>query len=142
LSKNNATLVSSKDMFSKYQENVDKIFNNVKRAVPRYHQSSTNIQQELLQSFENMVDLSIMIQKEFVKKVGIASNTPTSILNVIDDTSEEFVKATSIQNQIMLTTIDATQQNIKTFNDNVKSLADLNKNILQSWISTFTTKCN
>ena len=129
-------------MFSKYQENVDKMFNSVKRSVPRYHQSSTNIQQELLQSFENMVDLSIMIQKEFVKKVGIASNTPTSILNVIDDTSEEFVKATSIQNQIMLTTIDATQQNIKTFNDNVKSLADLNKNILQSWISTFTTKCN
>jgi Ni,Fe-hydrogenase I large subunit len=142
LSKNETTQVSSKDMFSKYQENIDKMFNSVKRSVPRYHQSSTNIQQELLQSFENMVDLSIMIQKEFVKKVGIASNTPTSILNVIDDTSEEFVKATSIQNQIMLTTIDATQQNIKTFNDNVKSLADLNKNILQSWISTFTTKCN
>jgi hypothetical protein len=110
LSKNKATLVSSKDMFSKYQENVDKIFNNVKRSVPRYHQSSTDIQQELLQSFENMVGLSIMIQKEFVKKVGIASNTPTSILNVIDNTSEEFVNATSIQNQIMLTTIDATQQ--------------------------------
>ncbi len=129
-------------MFSKYQENVDKIFNSVKRSVPRYHQSSTNIQQELLQSFENMVDLSIMIQKEFVKKVGIVSNTPTSILNVIDDTSEEFVNATSIQNQIMLTTIDATQQNIKTYNDNVKSFADLNKNILESWISAFTTKCN
>lgn len=129
-------------MFSKYQENIDKMFNSVKRSVPRYHQSSTNIQQELLQSFENMVDLSIMIQKEFVKKVGVASNIPTPMLHVIDDTSEEFVKATSIQNQIMLTTIDATQQNIKTFNDNVKSLADLNKNILQSWISTFTTKCN
>jgi len=142
LSKNNATLVSSKDMFSKYQENVDKMFNSVKRSVPRYHQSSTNIQQELLQSFENMVDLSIMIQKEFVKKVGIASNTPTSILNVIDDTSEEFVNATSIQNQIMLTTIDAAQQNIKTYNDNVKSFADLNKNILESCISVFTTKCN
>ena len=129
-------------MFSKYQENVDKMFNSVKRSVPRYHQSSTNIQQELLQSFENMVDLSIMIQKEFVKKVGIASNTPTSILNVIDDTSEEFVNATSIQNQIMLTTIDAAQQNIKTYNDNVKSFADLNKNILESCISVFTTKCN
>ena len=75
-----------------------------------------------------------MIQKEFVKKVGITSNTPASILNIIDDTSEEFVKATSIQNQIMLTTIDATQQNIKTYNDNVKSFTDLNKNILESWI--------
>jgi hypothetical protein len=142
LSKNETTQVSSKDMFSKYQENIDKMFNSVKRSVPRYHQSSTNIQQELLQSFENMVDLSIMIQKEFVKKVGVASNIPTPMLHVIDDASEEFVKATSIQNQLMLTTIDATQQNIKTFNDNVKSLADLNKNILQSWISTFTTKCN
>ena len=142
MSKNETTQVSSKDMFSKYQENIDKMFNSVKRSVPRYHQSSTNIQQELLQSFENMVDLSIMIQKEFVKKVGVASNIPTPMLHVIDDTSEEFVKVTSIQNQIMLTTIDATQQNIKTFNDNVKSLADLNKNILQSWISTFTTKCN
>ena len=142
MSKNETTQVSSKDMFSKYQENIDKMFNSVKRSVPRYHQSSTNIQQELLQSFENMVDLSIMIQKEFVKKVGVASNIPTPMLHVIDDASEEFVKVTSIQNQIMLTTIDATQQNIKTFNDNVKSLADLNKNILQSWISTFTTKCN
>ena len=142
MSKNETTQVSSKDMFSKYQENIDKMFNSVKRLVPRYHQSSTNIQQELLQSFENMMDLSIVIQKEFVKKVGVASNIPTPMLHVIDDTSEEFVKVTSIQNQIMLTTIDATQQNIKTFNDNVKSLADLNKNILQSWISTFTTKCN
>jgi hypothetical protein len=142
LSKNETTQVSSKDMFSKYQENIDKMFNSVKRSVPRYHQSSTNIQQELLQSFENMVDLSIVIQKEFVKRVGVASNIPTPMLHVIDDASEEFVKATSIQNQLMLTTIDATQQNIKTFNDNVKSLADLNKNILQSWISTFTTKCN
>lgn len=142
MSKNETTQVSSKDMFSKYQENIDKMFNSVKRSVPRYHQSSTNIQQELLQSFENMVDLSIVIQKEFVTRVGVASNIPTPMLHVIDDASEEFVKATSIQNQLMLTTIDATQQNIKTFNDNVKSLADLNKNILQSWISTFTTKCN
>ena len=142
MSKNKTTSVNSKDVFSKYQENVDKIFNNVKRAVPRYHQSTTNVQQELLRSFENMMDLSIMIQKEFVKKVGIAPNTTTSILNVIDDTSEEFVKVTSTQNQIMLTTIDATQQNIKIFNDNVKSFADLNKNILESWISGFTTKCN
>ena len=142
MSKNETTQVSSKDMFSKYQENIDKMFNSVKRSVPQYHQSSTNIQQELLQSFENMMDLSVVIQKEFVKKVGVASNIPTPMLHVIDVASEEFVKVTSIQNQIMLTTIDATQQNIKTFNDNVKSLADLNKNILQSWISTFTTKCN
>jgi len=142
LSKNETTKVNSKDIFSVYQENIDKMFNGVKKSVPQYHQSITNIQQEYLQAFENMVDSSIAIQKEFVIKAGIASDVPSTTLKVIDDTTEEFVKASSIQNQIVLASIDATQQNIKTFNDNAKSFVELNKNILQSWISAFATKNN
>ncbi len=142
MSKNETTQVNSKDMFSVYQENIDKMFNGVKKSVPQYHQSITNVQQEYLQAFENMVDSSIAIQKEFVIKAGIASDVPSTTLKVIDDTTEEIVKASSIQNQIVLASIDATQQNIKTFNDNAKSFVELNKNILQSWISAFTTKNN
>jgi hypothetical protein len=142
LSKNETNKVNSKDIFSVYQENVDKMFNGVKQSVPQYHQSITNVQQEYLQAFENMVDSSIAIQKEFVIKAGIASDVPSTTLKVIDDTTEEFVKASSIQNQIVLASIDATQQNIKTFNDNAKSFVELNKNILQSWISAFATKNN
>ena len=142
MSKNETIKVNSKDIFSVYQENVDKMFNGVKQSVPQYHQSITNVQQEYLQAFENMVDSSIAIQKEFVIKAGIISDVPSTTLKVIDDTTEEFVKASSIQNQIVLASIDATQQNIKTFNDNAKSFVELNKNILQSWISAFATKNN
>ena len=142
MSKNETIKVNSKDIFSVYQENVDKMFNGVKQSVPQYHQSITNVQQEYLQAFENMVDSSIAIQKEFVIKAGIASDVPSTTLKVIDDTTEEIVKASSIQNQIVLASIDATQQNIKTFNDNAKSFVELNKNILQSWVSAFTTKNN
>ena len=142
MSKNETIKVNSKDIFSVYQENVDKMFNGVKQSVPQYHQSITNVQQEYLQAFENMVDSSIAIQKEFVIKAGIASDVPSTTLKVIDDTTEEFVKASSIQNQIVLASIDATQQNIKTFNDNAKSFVELNKNILQSWISALATKNN
>jgi len=108
----------------------------------QYHQSITNVQQEYLQAYENIVDSTITIQREYAKKAGIATNIPEATLKVIHDTTEEFVKVASIQNQITLATIDATQQNIKTFNDNAKSFADLNRNILQSWISAFTTKNN
>ena len=132
----------TKDMFSVYQENVDKIFSGIRHSVPQYHQSITNVQQEYLQAYENIVDSTITLQKEYAKKAGIVTNIPQTTLKVIHDTTEEFVKATSIQNQITLATIDATQQNIKTFNDNAKSFADLNRNILQSWISAFTTKNN
>ncbi len=133
---------NSKDIFSVYQQNVEKIFNGIKQSVPQYHQSITNVQQEYLQAYENIVDSTITLQKEYAKKAGIATNIPEATLKVIHDTTEEFVKAASIQNQVVLATIDATQQNIKTFNDNAKSFADLNRNILQSWISAFTTKNN
>jgi len=142
MSKNETTQTKSKDVFSVYQENVDKLFNGIKQSVPQYHQSITNVQQEYLQAYENVVDSTIALQKEYVQKAGIAANIPEATLKVIHDTTEEFVKAASIQNQVTLATIDATQQNIKTFNDNAKSFADLNKNILQSWISAFTTKTN
>ena len=138
----NETTGNSKDVFSVYHENVEKMFSGIKQSVPQYHQSVTNVQQEYLQAFENVVDSTITLQKEYVKKAGIATNIPEATLKMIHDTTEECVKATSIQNQIALATIDATQQNIKTFNDNAKSFVDLNRNILQSWISAFTTKNN
>ncbi len=133
---------NSKDVFSVYHTNVDKCFNGIKQSVPQYHQSITNVQQEYLQACENIVDSTITLQKEYAKKAGIATNIPEVTLKIIHDTTDEFVKTASIQNQVALATIDATQQNIKTFNDNAKSFADLNRNILQSWISAFTTKNN
>ncbi len=133
---------NAKDIYAVYQHNVDKFLDAVKQSVPRYHQSVTNAQQEYVDACENVVNSAITLQKEFVRKAGIATNVPDAALKVINDATEEAVKATSVQNQIALAAIDATQQNIKTFNDNAKAFADLNKNILQSWISAFTPSKN
>lgn len=140
MSKNETPQGNSKDVFSAYQENVDKIFTGVKQSVPRYHQSITNVQQEYLQAFENVVNSSITLQNDYVKKTGIATSVPETTLKIVRATAEEFVKASSLQNQMVLATMDATQQNIKTFNDHVQSFVDLNRNILQSWVSAFTFK--
>ena len=131
-----------KDIYGVYQQNVDRLFDGIKQQVPRYHQSVTNVQQEYLQAVENIFNSSVALQKEFARKAGITTNVPEAALKVVRDTTEELVKASTIQNQIALATIDAAQQNIKTFNDNAKAFADLNKNILQSWISAFTNRNN
>ncbi len=142
MSKNEQTQSNPKDIFSVYQQNVDKFFNGIKTSVPQYHQAITNVQQEFIQVYENIADSAVSLQKEYAKKAGIATNIPEATIKVIQDTTEEIVKATSIQNQVTLATIDAAQQNIKTFNDNANSFAELNRNILQSWISVFSTKTN
>ncbi len=142
MSQSETTKINSKDIFSIYQKNINKIFYGAKKSVPKYHQSITNLQQEYFQAFENIVDFSITLQKEFVTKDNVVSDVPSTTLKMINDATEEFVKIFSIQNQIVLASIDTTQQNIKTFNDNIKSFVELNKNILQSWISIFTIKNN
>jgi hypothetical protein len=133
---------NSKDLFSIYQQNVNTFFKSIRSSVPRYHQSITNVQQEFIQAYENVVDSTVALQKEYARKIGIVTNVPETAIEVIQNTVEEVTKATSIQNQVTLVTIDATQQNIKTFNDNAKSLTELNQNILNSWVSIFTPKNN
>ena len=142
MSNNEQTQSNPKDIFSVYQQNVDKFFNGIRTSVPQYHQAITNVQQEFIQAYANIADSAVSLQKEYAKKAGIATNIPEATIKVIQDTTEEIVKATSIQNQVTLATIDAAQQNIKTFNDNANSFAELNRNILQSWISVFSTKTN
>ena len=144
MSKNEPTgnNTNPKDLFSVYQQSFDKFFNAIRQSVPQYHQSVTNVQQEYLQACENLVNSTVSLQKEFVKKSGVNTIVPEAATRLVRDSSEEVVKTSNIQNQMILATIDATQQNIKTFNDNAKSFAELNKNIIQSLISACTPKNN
>jgi len=132
----------SKDVFSAYKHNLDKFFNSIRQSVPQYHQAITNVQQEYLQTCENMTDSAVAFQKEVAKKSGVVTGVPEATIRVMDDATTEFTRMSSINNQVVLATIDATQQNIKTFNDNTKSFANLTKDVLQSWISAFTIKTN
>ncbi|WKT57670.1 hypothetical protein QVH35_10115 [Candidatus Nitrosotenuis chungbukensis] len=127
-----------KDIFALYIQNVDKFFNGVEKTIPSYHQSITDLQQEWLQAFENNIKSVVTLQQEFANKAGINTTVPEAALKAIRDTNEEVVKSYSVQNQVFLAAIDATKQNVKTFNDNAKSFADMNKNIMRYWISAFT----
>ncbi|MFI5417242.1 MAG: hypothetical protein ACHQW9_04240 [Nitrososphaerales archaeon] len=127
-----------KDIFALYIQNVDKFFNGIEKTIPSYHQSITDLQQEWLQAFENNIKSVMTLQQEFANKSGINTTVPEAALKAIRDTNEEIVKSYSVQNQVFLAAIDATKQSVKTFNDNTKSFADMNKNIMRYWISAFT----
>ena len=142
MSKSEISQIDSEEIFSTFQKNLDHIFTGVRKSVPQYHQSITNLQQECLQAFENLVASTLSLQHEYVKKTGIVTNVPELIPKIMYGFTEEFIKTSSTNNQIILTAIDTTQQNLKTFNDNVASFVDLHRKFLQSWISVNGTKYN
>ena len=130
----------TKDVFGIYEDSLDSSFATMNKVTPRFHQSITDLQQQCMQTCENAIRAFISTQKEFTTKAGINSSIPDAALNVLKDTTEQVNKAYSLQSQIVQTSIDTTKQNIKTYNDNAKTFADLNKNIIQSWITVFTQK--
>ena len=86
--------------------------------------------------------IAITIQQEFAQKSGLSTDIPEAAKTAIVDFNKQIIQASNIQNQIVKTTVDTTTQNVKTFNDNVATFTDLNKNIIQSWITTCTPTRN
>jgi len=98
------------------------------------------LQDECIKTCEKTINASISVQQEFAKKTGISTEIPNPAKTTIVDINKQIVQASTVNNQLVKTTIDATVQNIKTYNDNVNAFVELNKNIIQSWITPFTLK--
>ena len=135
-----STQTPTNNVYSMYKQNVQKYFENISKITPQYVQSITHLQEECMKTCEKTINASVSMQQEFAKKSGMKTDIPDSAKTAIVDTNKQIVQASTINNQLVKTTIDATVQNIKTFNDNVNAFADLNKNIIQSWMTPFTQK--
>lgn len=132
----------TKDVFGISEQNINSSFATMSRVVPKYHQSVTDLQQQCMQTCENTMKSFLSVQKEIVNRTGIDATIPDAALNIIRETSDGINKVYSVQNKIVQTSVDAANQNIQTFNDNVKAFTELNKNIIQSWMSAFTPRTN
>jgi len=128
----------SNDVFAIYKQNVQKYFDGIAKNTPQYFQATTHFQEECMKSAKKSFDAAITMQQEFAQKSGLSTDIPNAAKTAIVDSNKQIIQASTIQNQIAKTVIDATTQNVKSFNDNVEAFTDLNKNIVQSWITTFT----
>lgn len=97
----------------------------------------TRLQQEFVLACRNAIDNTVAFQQEMVTKSGLGSNLPQSYLKSINDATDEFVKTISLQNKAVITAIDTTRQNIKTFNDNLKTFTTMDTGIMPSWFSSW-----
>ena len=131
---------TSEDFFDVYKQNVEKYFENAVDSIPQHLQSCISIQSEWYTAWKNAISSAISLQQEFATKTGINTDIPEAAKTAIVDINKQIIKAKSVQNQIIQATTSAIQQNIKTWNDNANTFADLNRNIMQSWLSACTPK--
>jgi len=135
-----STQTQSSNVYSICKQNVQKYFENISKITPQYFQSITDLQKECMSTCEKTINASVSVQQEFATKAGISTEIPSAAKTAIIDTNKQIVQASTLNNQLVKTTIDATVQNIKTYGNNVNAFVELNKNIIQSWITPFTLK--
>ena len=128
------------NVYSMYKQNVQKYFENISKITPQYFQAITQLQEEGMKTCEKTINATVSVQQEFAKKAGITTEVPDAAKTAIIDTNKQIVQASTLNNQLVQTSIDTTVQNIRTFSDNINSFAELNKNIIQSWINPFMLK--
>lgn len=135
--KNEQSQDKTKDVFTTYQDMVDKVFNNIGQTVPKYYQSVTDAQQEVFKTLEGNVTSAIKLQKELAAKSGLPTTVPDVNLRLMKDSTESYIKLATIGNQVVLAAVAAAQQTVKTGNENAKAINDLSQDITRSWMTAF-----
>jgi len=130
----------SKDVFTVCKQNVEKFFSEIKKSTPRYQQSVATLQQDYVEAWKNVINSAITLEQEYANKAGWNINVPEETLKTIRDITEKAIKAYEDQNKIALDATEETTKAFNTFNENTKSFASLNRNILESMMSAFQQK--
>jgi len=119
------------DIHSISQHNITRYFNEVNATTANYLQSITDIQLQIMELRKNNVDSTIDLEQNLSKKLGVSGETTDVILNLINSIGEQTSKTLTLQNKLLLSSLDAIQKNIKTFNDNTETFYELNKKIMK-----------
>lgn len=128
---------TTKDVFSVYTKSFDKLKSAFEKSATQSLQSYTNLNQELVTSWTNFIHTATTIQQSVANKIGINYSLPEQTLTAVSDATEAVVKAIETNNKVVQTAFDATIQNVKTINQNAASFAELNQNVVNSWISAW-----
>lgn len=132
----------SQDYFAVCKQNIEKYLESIEKAIPKYFQTMNELQQEYLHAYENMINATLSIQKEIAGKTGFGGEQYEATSKIISNTTDATIKALSVRDEVVLSSIDTWKDNVKEWNNRSQSFVDLNKKIIHSWISTFSPTKN
>ncbi|MFQ5572829.1 MAG: hypothetical protein ACE5EJ_01110 [Nitrosopumilaceae archaeon] len=131
---------ATNDIYSVFQQSLDKYFKEIKENASTYLQSVSDLQQEIIESRKKNVESAISLQKAMADKLRVDTKVPENSLNIATAFAEQTTKAWNFQNQLMLTSLEILSKNIQAFNDNSKTFSELNGKLISSWASIIKKK--
>ena len=124
-----------KDIYTVWNQSVAKFFDEVEKSTSQYRQSVATLQQEYLEAWKSVINSAIALENEYAVKAGLNADVPEATLKTAREITEKTIKAYQTQSKITADSIDIVKKAFQAFNDNTKSFASLNKEIMDSMMS-------
>ncbi len=124
-----------KDIYAVWTQSVAKFFDEAEKSTSQYRQSVATLQQEYLEAWKSVINSAIALEKEYAVKAGLSADVPEATLKTAREITEKAIKAYQTQNKLTETGTDIAKKTFQAFNDNTKSFASLNKEIMDSMMS-------
>ena len=124
-----------KDVFVSMAESFDKIHSSIEQSTPVYTQSLSNLQQEYLAAWKNMMCSNITLQQEYAEKIGFSTESTQITTQIIQKMTEGMLKGFKIQSEFIQTWLDTSKHNIHRINENSITFTEVNKKLINSLTS-------
>jgi len=120
----------AKDIFSICQKNVDKFFSEVEKSSPKYQKSAAELQKNYITAWKNVINSAIALEHEYATKAGLRVDVPEAAVDAVRTITRQATEALAAQNRAVMDSVEVTKQTFNAFNENTKSFASLNRNIM------------
>jgi len=130
----------SRDIFSVCKKNVDKFFGEIEKSTPTYQKSAAKLQQDYLNAWKSVINSAISLEQEYATKAGFNVDVPEATLSAIREVTQQAIKAYEDQNKVVMDAAESTKQAFNAFNENTKSFASLNRNMMGFMMSAIQQK--
>ena len=121
------TKPQKQDVFSVYDQSIEKYFKTAKKTTATYLQSVTDLQEKIIESWKESMDSAVSLQQEFAQKSKMNTKVPDETVKVVNDIAELANKSQALENKMLMASITAIRQNIQAFNDNVRTFSEMIK---------------
>ena len=133
---------SQNNDFELFEKINQKYFLEIEQNVPHIQQTLFDLQNEYYKLWKNYLTSQLSLQKEFFSKSGFDYSFPDTAKDIIENMSDETIRFRSILHKMAIANIEQGKNYAKTLNDNSETFVDLNKKIMDNWISMFKTNQN
>ena len=137
MSEGNQDSKDSPDVIDKVAK---KYFLEIEHSVPHMQQVLFDFQNECYKTWKNVISANISLHKEFLDRSGLDYAATDAAKSLVENVSEEALKYRAYCKKIAIANIGTAKQNAKTLNDNAELFTDLNRKMMQFWMSTFLPK--